>query len=426
MLDDRYGNAMTTSSAAARDAYIEGVDHILAATYGATAAFTRALTADPDFALAEAGLARALMYENDMVGAKAAITRAEALKANLDDRERRHVDIFAAMLSGQPVVARDAIKAHVTETPRDALAAQACTNVFGLIGFSGCAGREGDLLAYTAWLSPHYGDDWWMTSMHALSLCETGQIDKSLALMERSLELNNANANASHFKSHAQYEAGMKDEGLAYLKSWLPDYDRRGVLHGHLSWHLALWALHHGELDLMWQTVDAGIAPGCSESLPINVLTDTAALYYRAQLAGVEVAPERWATLSSYAAEKFPKSGQNFADIHAALTFAMAGDGTELERIAHSTNGYAGDLVAPIARGWKAIAAQEWEVALAELTPIMSEHARLGGSRAQRDLLELSYLNVLLKLGRAEEAKRLVQLRRPIFADAAPVVGLNG
>ncbi len=416
MLDDRYGNAMTTKSTEARDAYVEGVDHILAATYGASEAFSRAAKADPEFALAEAGLARALMYDNDMAGAKAAIGRAETLKPGTTEREQRHVDIFSAMLSGQPVLARDTIKAHVADSPCDALAAQACTNVFGLIGFSGCTGREADLLAYTAWLSPHYGDDWWMMSMHALSLCETGQIQKSLDLMERSLELNNANANASHFKSHAQYEAGMKDEGLGYLKDWLPDYDRRGILHGHLSWHLALWALHHGDLELMWSTVDASIAPGASESLPINVLTDTAALYFRAQLAGHEVAPERWATLSRYASEAFPKSGQSFADIHAALTHAMAGDGAELDRLAQTTNGYAGDLVAPVARAWRAIAAQNWDVALAELTPVMSDHARLGGSRAQRDLLELTYANVLLRLGKGAEAERMLTTRRPVLS----------
>jgi hypothetical protein len=234
--------------------------------------------------------------------------------------------------------------------------------------------------------------------------------------MERSLELNNANANASHFKSHAQYEAGMKDEGLAYLKGWMPGYDRRGILHGHLSWHLALWALHHGEFDLMWETVDAGVAPGCSDSLPINVLTDTAAIYWRGQLAGVEVSAERWGALSRYAAEYFPKSGQSFADIHAALTFAMAGNGAELDRIAQTTNGYAGDLVAPVARAWRAMAAQEWRRALELLTPVMNDHARLGGSRAQRDLLELSYANVLMRLGQAEEAARMLTMRRPILA----------
>ena len=45
MRDDRYGNAMTTGSDAARDAYVEGVDHVLAATYGARAAFETALAA---------------------------------------------------------------------------------------------------------------------------------------------------------------------------------------------------------------------------------------------------------------------------------------------------------------------------------------------------------------------------------------------
>ncbi len=262
MLEDRYGNALTTDSDAARNAYVEGVDHILAATYGARDAFENALKVDPEFGLAEAGLARALMYEGDMAGAKAASARATGLMPKLDERERQHVDIFDTMLAGKPVEARAKIQAHVIDHPRDALAAQACTNVFGLIGFSGCPGREGELLAYTSWLTPHYGEDWWMMSMQALSLCETGQTTASLAMMERSLELNNANANASHFKSHAQYEAGLKEEGLTFLQQWLPSYDRRGILHGHLFWHLALWALHHGDLDLMWRTIDTGIAPG--------------------------------------------------------------------------------------------------------------------------------------------------------------------
>lgn len=359
-----------------------------------------------------------------MAGAKAAISRAVALKPKLNAREQQHVDIFDAMLSGKPVEARKKIETHVIEHPRDALAAQACTNVFGLIGFSGCPGREADLLAYTAWLNPHYGEDWWMISMHALSLCETGHSGPALELMERSLELNNANANASHFKSHAQYEAGMRDVGLSYLQDWLPGYDRRGILHGHLSWHLALWALHQGELDLMWQTVDNAIAPGASESLPINVLTDTAALYWRAELAGVDVAAERWKTLSDYATKTFPNPGQSFADIHAALSHAAAGEGTRLAKIAETKSGYAGDLVVPVARAWRAIAAQQWHSALDELTPVMADHARLGGSRAQRDILELTYLNVLMRLGRGEEAQRMVKMRRPVFDGTVPVAGL--
>ncbi|MEM6407006.1 MAG: tetratricopeptide repeat protein [Pseudomonadota bacterium] len=422
MRDDRYGNSLTTSSDAARDAYIVGVDHILAATYGAAQAFEDALAADPEFALAEAGLARAKMYEGDMAAAKAALARATSQAGRLTDRERAHIDIFDTLLSGDPKGARAKVRRHVIDHPRDALAAQLCVSVFGLIGFSGCAGREADLLAFTSALLPHYEDDWYGLCAHAQSLCEVGRIDESLELMERSLELNNDNANASHFKAHALYEAGRATEGLAYLQGWIPRYDPRGIMQGHLSWHVGLWALYTGDIGLMWDMASAGIEPGTSDSPAINLLTDTAALYWRAELAGVEVPPEKWAALSGYASEAFPSSGQSFADFHAAIAHAFAGNGAELDRLAQTSNGFAGDLVAPVARTWRAIAAQDWTGALAELTPVMADHARFGGSRAQRDLLELTMVNLLMRLGRAEEAQRLVKMRRPVLADQVEVL----
>ena len=131
--------------------------------------------------------------------------------------------------------------------PRDALVAQVCTNIFGLIGFSGEPGREAALLAYTGALLPHYGDDWWMGSMHALSLCEVGQTGRSLEMMEVSMARNNANANGAHFKAHALYEEGRTGEGRAYLDGWMEGYQPQALLHGHLSWHQALWALEQGD-----------------------------------------------------------------------------------------------------------------------------------------------------------------------------------
>ncbi len=424
MRNDGYGNPMSTGSDAARDAYVEGVDHILAATHGAKEAFERAIEADPGFALAHTGLARAQMYAADMGGARVSVDRALQV-SGLTAREEQHIAIFDLMLSGKPAEARKAVWEHVKEYPRDAMAAQLNTNVFGLIGFSGLPGREAELLAYTSFLSPHYCEDWWMTSMHSLSLCETGQPAPALELMERSLALNPRNANASHFKAHELYELGEAETGLAYLRDWMVDYDRRSILHGHNSWHTALWELQLGQIDAMWETVDDAIAPGCSESLPINVLTDTAALYWRAELLGVDVAPERWAAVSAYAAEHFPKAGQSFADMHAALAHAMAGDGARLATLAETTNGYAGDLVAPVSKVWKAVAAGDWSSALDDLTPLMADHARIGGSRAQRDLLELTYVNILLKLGKSSEAHRFLRTRRPVFADDVPVAGLQ-
>ena len=73
MLRDRYANTLTTSSPVARDAYVSGVDHILAATHGAVEAFEAAVGADRGFALGHAGLARARMYAGDMPGAQAGL-----------------------------------------------------------------------------------------------------------------------------------------------------------------------------------------------------------------------------------------------------------------------------------------------------------------------------------------------------------------
>lgn len=425
MRRDHYNNETTVTSQAALDHYDFGVRLFLGAEFGAVEAFQSAIDLDDTFALGHVGLARSLMMSGQMAQAKAAISRAEGLAPKLDHRQKQHIACFALLFAGQAPKARTLVQRHVQDYPRDTLVAQLCCSVFGLIGFSGEVGREAELLAYTSALMPHYGEDWWMMSMHALSLCETGQISSSMSLMEKSLGLNGRNANAAHFKSHAQYEAGETTAGRSYLTDWLADYDDRAILHGHLSWHTALWALHDGDEAAMWRAIDSGVGPEAAKGLPLNVLTDTAAILYRAELAGVTVAPHRWAALSTYATRFFPETGQSFADLHAALVHAMAGNGDELARITDTTKGFAGDLVRPAARAWQAIARQDWATALDELVQVMGTTERFGGSRAQRDLLELTYANVLLKLGQTEEARRSLTTRRPVLAHSPPLTAMQ-
>jgi hypothetical protein len=58
------------------------------------------------------------------------------------------------------------------------------------------------------------------------------------------------------------------------------------------------------------------------------------------------------------------------------------------------------------------------------LEPALAETVRIGGSRAQRDLIENTLLAAYLKAGRDADAKRLLQShtdRRP----SVPVAGLT-
>ena len=102
MLADRYGLTLTTNLPDARDAYVTGVDHILAATFGATTAFSAAVAADPGFALGHVGLARARMYDSDMTGAQMAIASARSCSSGVTEREQSHIAVFDLFLQARP------------------------------------------------------------------------------------------------------------------------------------------------------------------------------------------------------------------------------------------------------------------------------------------------------------------------------------
>ena len=170
--------------------------------------------------------------------------------------------------------------------------------------------------------------------------------------------------------------------------------------------------------------LDDDISPDTSQSPALNVLTDTAALLARAELRGVEVPDPYWAKVSAYAADRFASPGIAFADVHAALAHAMAGQGEALARVVAGAKGPAADVVQDLAEGFGAFAEQRWGAAVARFGRAMSGHERIGGSRAQRDLLEMAMAAALLRLGQGGEARRFLAIRRPVTTGPGSVAGL--
>jgi hypothetical protein len=82
MLADRFGLSLSTSSAAARDAYVDASERALTFYPGALPAYDRAIAAEPGFALAHAGKTQVLMREGNVAGARAALGAAKELVAN--------------------------------------------------------------------------------------------------------------------------------------------------------------------------------------------------------------------------------------------------------------------------------------------------------------------------------------------------------
>jgi hypothetical protein len=65
---------------------------------------------------------------------------------------------------------------------------------------------------------------------------------------------------------------------------------------------------------------------------------------------------------------------------------------------------------------------RDYPAAIATLAPLARQSERIGGSRAQHDLIELTLLKAYLNADRLEEARQLLVTRRP-GASGVPVAG---
>jgi tetratricopeptide (TPR) repeat protein len=388
---------LSTASQEARRAYLEGLDRLLAAKPAPQMAFERAIAADPDFALAHAGEARALFLQARVAPAKAAALMARELAKKLPPRERNNVEVVALTIEGGAAKAYALAREHLEQYPTDAMVLAPCTGVFGLIGFSGRRGREQEMRDLMEKLAPHWGEDAFFLTQLAFARCETGAIEPAREAIERALQLDPQSGHGAHVMAHVLYEAREHEAGLKFMRAWLPGYAREGLMHCHLSWHHALLQLELGDAAAAMKTYLGGVHPGGSWGPPLNVVTDCASFLWRAELAGRPREAERWHEVKLYADKSFPSAGIAFADVHKGLCCAATGDEVALEKLlgelrAREQAGklLAGPIVPALCEAFDAFARKDYAKAIALMEPHMAEHERIGGSRAQRRLIELT------------------------------------
>ena len=307
MLTDRYGLALSTASAAARDAYVEASELALIFYPGAVEAYDRAIAADPGFALAHAGKAQVLMREGNVAEARAALTAAKELAAGLPEREAGHIAFFDLVLAGRIDAAIDAVHAHLAEWPRDALVVATAANPNGVIGGSGRIGQKRQIAELMDSIAPHYGDDYWFLSYHAMALSEDGQLAAARPKIERSVAMNPKNAHGAHGFAHVCYESGEPETARAYLSPGSPAYPRDGFFYGHLSWHLSLCELQLGDWAQALQLYRDAIALDRHSGGPQQKMSDGAAFLWRSELAGHPRDKAAWRALYDYATSALPR-----------------------------------------------------------------------------------------------------------------------
>jgi tetratricopeptide (TPR) repeat protein len=365
-----------------------------------------------------------------VAAAKAAQAQASALAAGLPGREAGHIAFFDLAFAGRTDAAIAALSEHMAQWPRDALVLASAANPNGLIGASGRIGQKHQIAVLMDGLAPHYGDDPWFLAHHAMALSEDGQLAAAKPKIEQSLAANPHNAHVAHGYAHICYEMGEADTGRSFLSSWLTDYPRNGFFHGHLSWHLSLCELQVGNWTHALRLYRDALRVGQHSGGPQQKVSDGAAFLWRSELAGHPRDDDAWRTIHEYADSALPRPGNGLADLHVILAKAVMGDDGGLDARASQMEDLAGDGRYPsgsylptLSRGFAAFERGDFAAAIDVLAPLAEESERIGGSRAQHDLIAFTLLKAYLEAEQLEEARAFLRVRRP-GASGVPVMGV--
>ena len=159
-------------------------------------------------------------------------------------------------------------------------------------------------------------------------------------------------------------------------------------------------------------------------------MTDPVSFLWRWELAGHPRDANAWRMVHDFATGAFPRAGVAFSDMHIALTQAVAGNDPaleahtrELDDLARKGRYPSGPLVPAVSRAFAAFERGDFSTAIDALEPIAGELERIGGSRAQLDLVEFTLLQAYASADRLDDARRMLRVRHR-GSSSLPVAGL--
>jgi hypothetical protein len=300
---------------------------------------------------------------------------------------------------------------------------------FGLFAFSGMEDHDQARVDLCERHAPHFdADDWWFLTYRGWAHGENGNVGLGRMLTQRALELRRHNVNAAHAVAHVLYESGANDEAGQVIAGWLPDYPKSGMLHGHMAWHGTLIALERGDTGRALALYREHVAPSVSQGMPINIVSDTTSFLWRMHAYGHAIPAGMWEDAASYASGHFREAGLPFMDVHMALVAAATGDRNAVEQRVNALDTLveegrlpAGPVVPAICRAALAFADEQFALVVRILEPVARDVVRIGGSGAQREVVEDTLLVALMRSGEVAKAHALLDRRlhrRPSLRDS--------
>jgi hypothetical protein len=422
MLTDTRGLAVTAASPGA----VAALDHTLDGYMGLRAdvgdRLKATLAADPDFPLALTArgyflLLFALRPLAERARQSLAAAEAAAAKVGANDRERAHMAALRAWGDGDAERALQVWEAILAEYPRDVLALRLAHFWHFYLGDAGelCSSVA---RAVRGWDESVPGCGY-VLGCYAFGLEESGDYASAERIGRRAVELNGADAWATHAVAHVMEMQDRPQDGAAWLTERIPHLAGGNNFRFHVFWHRCLFLLDLGQVERVLELYDREVrAESTSDYLDI---CNAASLLWRLEDAGVDVG-HRWAELATQSAQRLGDHSLIFADAHFALALAAA-DPAGADRFVDSARRYASAGTGTEAGVMREIGAALCEAMVAYrrgafgrvvelLLPRHDAIRRVGGSHAQRDLFAKMLILAAEAAGRRDVARELLARRQ--------------
>jgi tetratricopeptide (TPR) repeat protein len=433
---DRWGVPLLGTDGAAVVLLDQAVEDLVALGGDPVGGADSAVAGDSSLALARIYRAYLSLYRTTADGAAEASELIEPLESagpqSLPERERHHLAAARAWAGGDWQAATRSLERALVACPRDLLALKVAQDLYFFLG-NRLELRDVAARVLPAW--PESDPAWgFVQGIHAFGLEENADYRAAESAARAALARNPKDVWGVHALAHVFEMEGSHETGVVFLTRSSPDWET-SYFAVHNWWHLGLYLLELGRVNDALALYDQRIRAGHStEWLDI---VDAAALLWRLSLYGADVTI-RAKALAADISGLVDEPAYIFNDWHAVMTFGLAGDHARTEAILDANM----DLTAPTNRraaeraglrlldAFRRYAGGEPAVAAELLTDIRPEAHAVGGSHAQRDVIDLTLIAAAARSGNAALARALVTERvarkPPADPSARALVVANG
>jgi tetratricopeptide (TPR) repeat protein len=427
---DRWGAPVQAADGAAVVLLDQAIEDLVSLSGDPAGGADAAIAADGELALARIYRAYLSLYATTAEGAAEASTlikpleadRAKAAAGPPAPREAHHLAAARAWADGDWQAAARALERALVENPRDLLALKVAQDLYFFLG-NRLELRDVAARVLPAW--PQSDPAWgFVQGIWAFGLGENGDYRGAEAAAQNSLARNPKDVWGVHALAHVFEMEGRHEPGVSFLCTSSPDWEG-SYFAVHNWWHLGLYLLELGRVnDALALYHERVRATKSTEWLDI---VDAAALLWRLSLYGTDVAAPA-AALAAGISGLVDVPAYIFNDWHAVMAFGLAGDHARNARVlaanrhlTGSTNRQAAERAGRrLLEGFAAFAAGQPGAAADLLIDIRPEAHAVGGSHAQRDVIDLTLIAAAARSGQAALARALVTERAARKPSAAP------